>query len=206
MDLVKIAIRMNLNLQTPQHRQLLNSIYMKMFARLDASCTLNGKDPAVNELYRSFIHWLITMILMELVPGASMPRTVICLKLLNHTALLNCPLLREMIYERARRSAKQLHNILTKCLFNSFTEVNLIAYDNLIKLQNLHVVDSKRLILTSLEDSNLLGCLRNSTTITMVNGYSLKIKYRTGIPKSTNKSLHYVDVSGLPIRQISGHK
>ena len=77
--LVQRGIFLNLSLQRPLHRQLLNSILVKFFARLDASCELHGKDENVLKSYSAFIEYLIKLIQNQLIPGSSMQRN--CQKL-----------------------------------------------------------------------------------------------------------------------------
>ena len=77
--LVQRGIFLNLSLQRPLHRQLLNSILVKFFARLDASCELHGKDENVLKSYSAFIEYLIKLIQTQLIPGSSMQRN--CQKL-----------------------------------------------------------------------------------------------------------------------------
>ena len=72
--LVQRGIFLNLSLQRPLHRQLLNSILVKFFARLDASCELHGKDENVLKSYSGFIEYLIKLIQTQLIPGSSMQR------------------------------------------------------------------------------------------------------------------------------------
>ena len=110
-----------------------------------------------------------------------MPRMVTCLKLLQYLSVFKSTILNSIVGKRITCSGKQLHTVLVNCLFNSFTEVNLLAYENLIKLQNLNGASKDRVILVPAGDKNYINELRTSTTITMVTGYSLLIKYRNWI-------------------------
>jgi hypothetical protein len=70
-----------------------------------------------------------------------------------------------------------LHKSLIDCLFHSFTDVNISAFDNLIKLQNL--TGENPAILSKSSEMDFISLLRKSTTITLVNGYTYQVKYRT---------------------------
>jgi len=130
LELVKLAISSNLNLQRPSHRQLLNSILSRVFARFDASFVYS-KSPAD---YFQFIDFLARLCEIELVPGASSARNNLILIYLDYLMGLKNQSLRDHVTKVLSNNLASISASLKFLLFNSFQEVAKNAQQTLLKL------------------------------------------------------------------------
>jgi hypothetical protein len=130
LELVKLAISSNLNLQRPSHRQLLNSILSRVFARFDASFVYS-KSPAD---YFQFIDFLARLCEIELVPGASSARNNLILTYLDYLMGLKNQSLRDHVTKVLSNNLASISASLKFLLFNSFQEVAKNAQQTLLKL------------------------------------------------------------------------
>ena len=158
-----------------------------MFDRFDSSWSYSS-----DEYYPKFLSWILDNSIEELGPGASMARILTALKILKFTTKFKnseCKQRRNQLLSGAR--GKRLHCLMQEQLKNSFPDVNILAFEILIEIQNINQKGPVTLICDKQQHqgyiSKVIDQLRTSCTIATSTGLALELGYAIHLEAAINQ-------------------